>query len=96
MFWCYLLNREYKDLFLSPSAASCKASDRVGWACMVLARSSLLAENSIANTASATSSEACEPMMWTPNSASDDNSRWFKFNYFMNVFTGNSSRNIDW
>ena len=48
---------------LSASAASCTASDRVGRACMVLAKSSLLAENSIASTASAISSEACVPMM---------------------------------
>ena len=42
-------------------AASWMPSARVGWACMVRARSSALARNSMAVTASAMSSEACAP-----------------------------------
>jgi len=55
---------------LSARAASRRALERVGWACMVLAKSSLLAENSMANTASAIISEAWFPIMCTPSIAS--------------------------
>jgi hypothetical protein len=52
------------------SAASCIASYSVGWPWMVRARSSLLALNSIASTASCTSSDANGPMMWQPSRVS--------------------------
>src|SRR6187402_2655026 len=51
-------------------AASCNASDNVGWAWIVRCRSSLLAEYSIASTASAISSPASGPMMCTPRISS--------------------------
>ena len=54
----------------APSAASCSASDSVGCACIVRCRSSVLAEYSIASTASAISSPAIGPMMCTPRISS--------------------------
>src|SRR5512132_2737662 len=52
------------------SAASWRASDKVGCAWIVRCRSSLLAEYSIASTASAMSSPASGPMMCTPRISS--------------------------
>ncbi len=46
--------------------ASLKASDSVGWACVVLAKSSELAPYSIPITASDIISPAPGPMMWAP------------------------------
>ena len=60
------LGGKCKDLVSNANAASCMASEIVGCACMVLARSSALAENTMARTASAINSDALWPIICTP------------------------------